>query len=69
LKPGTSGFLAFDLACLRLGGNSVSNRSAIILACVIILALVLDQVLNAGDATMFLLRKLFDLIEYLAFWR
>ncbi|MCU0801801.1 MAG: glyceraldehyde-3-phosphate dehydrogenase [Rhodobacteraceae bacterium] len=47
----------------------MSNRSAIILACVIILALVLDQVLNAGDATMFLLRKLFDLIEYLAFWR
>ncbi|MFM2389412.1 MAG: hypothetical protein RLZZ437_967 [Pseudomonadota bacterium] len=47
----------------------MSNRAAIILASVIILALILDRVLNAGNATMFILRKLFDLVEYLAFWR
>jgi hypothetical protein len=36
---------------------------------VIVIALVLDQVLNRGNATMFLLRKMFGLVEYLAFWR
>jgi hypothetical protein len=50
-------------------GNQVSNRTAIILASVIILALITDRMLNTGNVTMFLLRKLFDMIEYLAFWR
>jgi hypothetical protein len=47
----------------------VTNKAAIILAAVIILALVLDAVLNDSVATMFLLRKLFNLVEYIAFWR
>jgi hypothetical protein len=69
VQPGTSGFVSFHLACAGVMGNLVSNRAAIILASVIILALILDRVLNAGNATMFILRKLFDLVEYLAFWR
>jgi hypothetical protein len=47
----------------------VTTKAAIILAAVIILALVLDQVLNDGTATLFTLRKLVGLVEYLAFWR
>ncbi|MGL4320113.1 MAG: glyceraldehyde-3-phosphate dehydrogenase [Paracoccaceae bacterium] len=47
----------------------MSNRAAIILASVVIGALLLDRILNAGDATMFMLRKMFDLVEYIAFWR
>ncbi len=47
----------------------MTNKTAIILAGVIILALLLDLVLNDGIATMFLVRKMIDLIEYVAFWR
>lgn len=47
----------------------MSNRIAIIIAGVIVLALVTDRIFNTGDATMFLIRKIVDLIEYLAFWR
>ncbi len=47
----------------------MTNTLAIILAGTILTGLILDQLLNTGTATMFLLRKLFDFIEYLAFWR
>ena len=47
----------------------MTNKAAIILAIVIILALVLDRVLNDGIATMFMLRKMVALVEELAFWR
>jgi hypothetical protein len=47
----------------------VTNKAAIILAGVIILALVLDYAGNDGAATMFMLRRMFGLVEYLAFWR
>ena len=47
----------------------MSNIMAIVLGCLILLALIADQVFNAGDATMFLLRKMFLLVEHLAFWR
>jgi hypothetical protein len=47
----------------------VSNTLAIVLAVIIIAGLVLDQTLNAGTATLFLLRKLADLLEYVSFWR
>jgi uncharacterized membrane protein YobD (UPF0266 family) len=42
---------------------------AIVLGGCIIAALILDQVMNAGSATIFLLRKIFALIEYVSFWR
>jgi hypothetical protein len=47
----------------------VTNKAAIILAGVIILALLLDQVANDGIAALFLVRKVLDLVEYMAFWR
>jgi hypothetical protein len=47
----------------------VTNTLAIVLACVIVVALIADQMLNSGTATMFMLRKMFDFVEYLAFWR
>ncbi len=47
----------------------MTTKAAIILAGVIILALILDRVLNAGTATLFLMRKIVGLVEYAAFWR
>jgi hypothetical protein len=50
------------------GGSCVSNMMAIILGSLIVLAVIADQMFNAGAATMFLLRKMFILVEHLAFW-
>ena len=47
----------------------MTTKAAIILAGVIILALIADALLNAGTATMFMMRKLFSLVEYATFWR
>ena len=47
----------------------MTNKLAIWIGLIVIGLLILDQVLRDGDATIFLLRKLADLIEYLAFWR
>lgn len=47
----------------------MTNTLAIVLGTIIVAALILDQVLNAGTATLFLLRKIFALIEYVSFWR
>lgn len=47
----------------------MTNKSAILLAGVIILALIVDRLLNDGTATLFMLRKLAGLVEYFAFWR
>lgn len=47
----------------------MTNRLAIILGCIILAALILDQVLNDGAASLFLSKRLLELIEWLAFWR
>ncbi len=47
----------------------MSNRTAFGLAVIIVLLILLDVVANEAAATTFLLRKLVDAIEYLAFWR
>ena len=47
----------------------MTNTLAISLGGIILLALGADAVLNDSAATLFLGRKLIDLIEYLAFWR
>ena len=47
----------------------MSNRGAFILAVLIVILILLDVTLNASTAMMFLLRKLVDLIDYVAFWR
>jgi hypothetical protein len=41
----------------------------LVVAAGIVAALVADATLNGGTATVFLIRKLFQLVEYLAFWR
>ena len=47
----------------------MTNKLAIWIGLIVIGLLILDQALRDGDTTIFLLRKLADLIEYLAFWR
>jgi len=47
----------------------LTNGIAIVLGGVIIAAIGLDIFSNDGAALLFLLRKLADLVEYLAFWR
>lgn len=47
----------------------MTDRTALYLALVILACFAADAVFNAGEATMFLLRKGADLVEYLAFWR
>jgi uncharacterized membrane protein YobD (UPF0266 family) len=42
---------------------------AIVLGGIVVATLVADQVFNAGAVTLFLLRKMFLLVEYLNFWR
>jgi hypothetical protein len=42
---------------------------AIVLGGIVAATLVADHVFNAGDGTLFLLRKMFLLVEYLNFWR
>jgi hypothetical protein len=47
----------------------LSNTMAIVIGCLILGALIADQTINAGDVTLFLLRKMFILVEHLNFWR
>ena len=47
----------------------MSNRIAFILAVIIVALILLDVTLDASVILTFLLRKLVDLIDYVAFWR
>ncbi|MGX0978600.1 hypothetical protein ACSSVY_004340 [Roseovarius sp. MBR-51] len=47
----------------------MTNTLAIGLGGIILVALGADFMLNDGQSTLFLGRKLIDFIEYLAFWR
>lgn len=47
----------------------MTNRIAIILGVLILLATGYDIALNDSAGVVFVMRKLIDLIEYLAFWR
>lgn len=47
----------------------MTDRLALYLAGVIVVLIVLDITLNGTVALTFLLRKLVDMIDYLAFWR
>jgi hypothetical protein len=51
------------------GTLRVTNRLALILAILIIMAVAADLLLNHGAALLFLLRKFVDMVEWLAFWR
>lgn len=47
----------------------MSNRTAFSLCLIIVLLILGDVTLNQAHVTTFLLRKLVDMIDYLAFWR
>lgn len=47
----------------------MTDRIALSLGAVILAALVADLALNNASATLFLLVKFADMIEWLAFWR
>jgi hypothetical protein len=68
-RTGLSAQRRFRYRARKIGGRPLSNTMAIVLGCLIVATLIADQVFNAGDATMFLLRKMFLLVEHLAFWR
>jgi hypothetical protein len=58
------------ILALRSGKeNWMTDRIALILAVIIVLLILVDIVLNDAAALTFLLRKLVDMIEYVAFWR
>jgi hypothetical protein len=45
------------------------NRLAVALVALVVVAVLADQIMNDGQAGLFLLRKFVDLVEYLSFWR
>ena len=47
----------------------MTNRIALVLAAAILAALALDLWLAGATGTLFLLRKLSQLVRYLSFWR
>lgn len=47
----------------------MTDRIALYLAVLFVILVFLDMTLNASAVLMFLLRKMVDLVEYLAFWR
>ena len=47
----------------------MTDRIALVLGLVIAAATGLDLVANSGQALLFMVRKLADLVEYLAIWR
>ncbi len=47
----------------------MTNQIALVLACVILTAILADVALNGGIASVFMLKKLMNLIEYVEFWR
>ncbi|MEZ5886215.1 MAG: hypothetical protein R3D56_04965 [Paracoccaceae bacterium] len=47
----------------------MTNRLALVLAFFVILALLMDRLLNQGAASLFLARKFLVLIDWIAFWR
>jgi hypothetical protein len=47
----------------------VTDRIALVLGVVLLGAIALDVLANGGAALLFLMRKFFVFIEFLAFWR
>lgn len=47
----------------------MTNRIAVILAALILLAILGDQIFNDGQGTFFIARKFYNLIDWVAFWR
>ena len=47
----------------------MTNRIAVVLGGLLVLAIVLDMALNGSDHLVYLGKKLVELIEWIAFWR
>lgn len=47
----------------------MTNRIAIVLGLLLIVAVILDGLIYGNEHLVFLGKKLFELIEWLAFWR
>jgi hypothetical protein len=47
----------------------VADRAYFYLAGLVALAFAGDLILNHGEASMFLVKKLFGMVDYLEFWR
>jgi len=47
----------------------MTDRIALGLGLVVLALIAGDLMLNGGAAMLFLLRRMFDLVEYLSFWR
>ncbi|SPF80760.1 hypothetical protein [Pseudoprimorskyibacter insulae] len=47
----------------------MTNRIALVLGIAIVAALTVDHMIYGNDHAIFLGKRLFDLIEWLAFWR
>ncbi|MBO9478991.1 hypothetical protein J7382_15695 [Shimia sp. R11_0] len=47
----------------------MTNPIAVFIAVLLLVALGVDMVFNSSEAALFLAKKLFDLIEWMAFWR
>ncbi len=47
----------------------MTDRLAIILGALVVLLIATDLLANGGEVSLFLARKMMDLMEYLIFWR
>ena len=47
----------------------MTNRLAVWIGLILLASIIADFALNGGSATVFLVRKFLDLIEWVAFWR
>lgn len=47
----------------------MTNRLAVWIGLILLVAGIADFALNSGSAIIFLVRKFLDMIEWLAFWR
>ena len=50
-------------------GAVLTNTIALWIGLVLVAGIIADFALNGGSATVFLVRKFLDLIEWVAFWR
>jgi hypothetical protein len=64
-----TGALCFGIRAQQNWSIPVTNRLALILGLFLSAALIVDVLLFGQDHLLFLGKKLFDLIEWLAFWR
>lgn len=58
-----------DGAAPPVTGGVVTDRLAIILGALVVLLIATDLLANGGEVSLFLARKMMDLMEYLIFWR